>query len=111
MSKLHAALTPPVSREVIDAMRRAFPGAKIEPGFDRDKAIHDAAQAKVVDWVEKKFGGDSRILGDPAELDKKAEASQPQKPKSWVQRAFTKVRNLAAAVVIGVMLVLPSSRI
>jgi hypothetical protein len=106
MSKLNSAVIPPVSRAVIEEMRRTFRGPEIKPGFDRDKAIHDAAQQKVVDWIEAKYAGDKVLTGDPAALEAKAEAQAPK--QTWTQRWLAKAQKAAAIVVVGVGLFLGS---
>lgn len=105
MSKLNALGLPPVSREFIAAMKKAFPGPRIQPGADRDKIMWDQAQAEVVKWVEHYADNHTLVSSDPADLNKKADEQAP-KPKGWFRTLTDKARKAAAIVVVGLSLLI-----
>ncbi|MCY1708366.1 hypothetical protein [Pannonibacter sp. SL95] len=70
-TSLQARRLPPISQEVLDELSKTFPAPTIEPGFDRDKAIWQAAQAEVVAYL-KQWSSRGSVLGtEPEKPDDK----------------------------------------
>lgn len=85
MAFLTSDKIPPVSREFIDAMKKAFRPPVIRPGFDRDQAIAAAAKQEVIEWVER-YARTKVLSGDAEDLEK------PEAPQPWWRRMFKWVR-------------------
>jgi inactivated superfamily I helicase len=53
-NELGSVKLPPVSAEFIHELEQAFQVPVVEVGFDRDKALWDAACRHVITWIKTK---------------------------------------------------------
>lgn len=61
-----AVTVPPVSKEFIDVLSKAFRPLEIKAGFDRDELMQSVGEQKVVEWIKHHALQGRTVTGEPS---------------------------------------------
>ncbi len=76
---------PPITQEVMQRLKKVFPGPRISPTSTIEQMKWDAAQKEVVDWIEREYWNGTPISVEPEE------PVEP-KPLPWWRRLLNRFR-------------------